>query len=154
MFREIRRNKRQLSEEDAIKIIKSGEYGVLATIGADGYPYAVPVNYVYFNGRIYFHCARSGHKIENIEFNSNVSFCVVNNCDIIPAKFTTKFNSVILFGKAREVRNWEKEEGLVALVNRFSPEHSNEGAKEIKSAWDQTKVIAIEIEYMTGKGRK
>ncbi len=154
MFRELRRKKRQLSKDDTIEIIKKGEYGVLATSGADNYPYAVPVNYVYHKGKIYFHCARSGHKIENLEYNANVSFCIVNNCEIIPEKFTAGFKSVILFGKAREVGDREKEEGLVALVKRFSPEHSNDGAKEIKSAWKQTKVFAIVIEHMTGKRSK
>lgn len=153
MFRKIRKRKRQLSDEETIEIIKSCDYGVLATTGADNYPYAVPVNYVYHNGKIYFHCALVGHKIDNIEYNANVSLCIVRNCDIIPEEFTTGFKSVILFGKAREVGDVEKEEGLVALVNRFSTEHREAGAQEIRSAWDKTKVIVIEIEYMTGKGK-
>ena len=154
MYREMRKKKRQLSEKETLEIIETGEYGVLATTGPDNQPYAVPVNYVYHNGKIFFHCARSGQKIDNMKSNPMISFCIVYNCDIIPEKFTTDFKSAIVFGKAREADDTGKKEGLIALVNRFSGDHIAAGAEEIKKAWDATTVIVIDIEHMTGKGSK
>lgn len=122
MFKEMKIKEKQLSEEETIEIVKRGEYGVLATSGADNYPYAVPLNYTFHDGKIYFHCAVSGHKLDNIEHNSNVSFCIVDNADVIPDKFSTLFRSVIIFGKIKEVFSEEKEEGLIAILQRFSSE--------------------------------
>lgn len=151
MFKEMRNKKQQLSSVETIELINKGEYGVLGTIGANGYPYTVPVNYVYHNEKIYFHCATSGHKLDNINYNTSVSFCIVGDNIVIPKKFDTEFKSVILFGKAREVLNKEKEEGLVAILQRFSSDHMPAGEKYIKAMWDNTKVFEIVIDHMTGK---
>ena len=72
MFREIRLKDRVINNEKAIEIIKKGSYGVLSTIGEDGYPYGVPLNYTYFDNCICFHCAQKGHKLENIDFNKKL----------------------------------------------------------------------------------
>lgn len=154
MYREMRRKEKQLSVEETIYILENGEYGILSTVGDDNCPYGVPVNYVYYNESIYFHCATEGHKIDNIENNSNVSFCVVCNTEVLPEQFSTKFQSVILFGKAKEVTDKEKESALLALLHKYSREHMAAGKKYIENAWHQTKVIKIEKEHMTGKGKK
>ncbi len=154
MFREMRRNDKALSHEETLEIVKNGEYAVLATTGSDNYPYAVPLNYAYDNGSIYFHCALSGHKIDNIAHNARVSLCIVDNAEVVPKEFSTKFRSVVVFGKAREVSGEEKEEGLSAIINRFSSDHLEAGKKYIKNAWDKTKLIKIEVEHMTGKASK
>lgn len=75
--------------------------GTLALHGDNGYPYAVPISYVYANGKIYFHSAVTGHKVDAILRDDKVSFCVVERDEIRPAEFTTYFRSVIVFGKAR-----------------------------------------------------
>lgn len=81
---EIRRKDRAVDENDALEILKSGSFGVLSTIGADGYPYGVPVNYAYDDGKIYFHCAKNvGHKQDNLRFSGKVSFTVVTKSDVI-----------------------------------------------------------------------
>jgi len=154
MFRKMRRSEKQLSEEESIEVLKRGEEGVMATIGADNYPYAVPLNYTYHNGSIYFHCAKTGHKIDNIEYNSKVSFCVLTDTEILSEDFSTKFKSVVVFGKAVEVFDVEKEEGLMALIQRFSSEHLEAGKKYIHNAMDKTRVFKIEIAHITGKGTK
>ena len=74
MFRKLRKINYEIPKERVEELIKTTEYGVLSTVGEDGYPYAVPVNYAYINGNIYFHCAREGHKLDNISFNNKVSF--------------------------------------------------------------------------------
>ena len=83
----MRRNRQLLSDEKAISVLQNGKTGVLAVLGDDDYPYTVPVNYVYFNNRIYIHCAKTGHKIDAINKHQKVSFCVVSKDDIIQEKY-------------------------------------------------------------------
>ncbi len=154
MFRKMRRKDKQLPDEETIEILKSGEEGILATIGKDDYPYAVPLNYAYHENCIYFHCALSGHKIDNMNHNSKVSFCVVRDTKLLPEEFSTKFKSVVLFGTAQEVFDDEKKEGLMVLIKRLSGDHIPAGEKYIKNAWDQTRVFRVDIDHITGKAGK
>ena len=71
MFRPMRRFKQQLSKEECEEILNNCKSGVLAVIGDSGYPYAVPLSYVYFNDKIYFHCAKEGHKVDAIANNNS-----------------------------------------------------------------------------------
>ena len=170
MFRKIRRKEKQLTAEECNEILTMAEYGTLATMGADGYPYAVPVNFVFHNGNIYFHCATAGHKLDNIGNCSNVSFNVVTDVCVVPLipdkdanendlkfnGFDTNFNSVIIFGNAKEVLSEEKMDGLCALLKKFLDEYEyskykESGVKYIESSLKRTKLIKIEIEHMTGK---
>ncbi len=170
MFRKIRRKEKQLTFEECNLVIAKAEYGTIATMGDDGYPYAVPVNYVFYNGDIYFHCAIVGHKLDNINYCSNVSFNIVTDVwtvPLIPEKdseeselkfkgFDSNFNSVTIFGKAIEVFEDEKMDGLIALLKRFLSEkeynkYKTVGIKYIKKAFDKTKLIKIELVHMTGK---
>ena len=151
MFRKLRRKEKQMPEQEAFEVLKNGREGVLATLGADGYPYAVPLNYAFHDGNIYFHCAKTGHKIDNLAHHARVSFCVVGDAEIIPEKFSTRFTSVIVFGTAAEVFDDEKAAGLLALVQRYSGEYVEEGKKYIASDMNKTKVFKIEIERITGK---
>jgi len=153
MFREIQNTKKILPEGSVEEILQAGEEGVLATCGEDGYPYATPLNYVFHDGAIYFHCALTGHKLDNIAFNSKVSFCVYVDTELLPSKFSIKFRSVVVFGKAEEVSGDEKRESLLALVHRLSPEHVPAGEKYINNDMDKTRVIKINIEHATAKGR-
>lgn len=153
MFRDIQ-NKKKILEQGAIpEILDIAEEGVLATVGEDGYPYAVPLNYVYHEGCIYFHCALTGHKLDNIVFNPRVSFCVYTDTELLPSKFSIKFRSVVVFGKAQEVFGEEKRAGLMALVNRLSSDYVPEGIKYIENASDATRVFKINIEHATAKGK-
>lgn len=153
MFREIQNTKKILPEGSVEEILQAGEEGVLATCGEDGYPYATPLNYVFHEGAVYFHCALTGHKLDNIAFNSKVSFCVYVDTELLPSKFSIKFRSVVVFGKAEEVSGDEKREALLALVHRLSPEHVPAGEKYINNDMDKTRVIKINIEHATAKGR-
>ena len=89
MERKIRRIDRALSQSEAVEILKKGEYGILSTVSINGQPYGVPVNYAYTRDAIYFHCAVEGHVVENLRSSNNVSFCVVGETEVLPAKFGT-----------------------------------------------------------------
>ncbi len=154
MERKLRRSDRGISEGEAIEILKKGEYGILSTISVDGGPYGVPVSYRYSGSAIYFHSATEGHKIENLKANNSVSFCVVGKTEVLPDKFATKYESVIVFGKAFELTDDEKHDALVELLKKYSPGFLKEGLGYIESASRKTKVYKIAVDSITGKSRK
>lgn len=154
MFAEMRRSDRQISEEEALNLLKLAQYGVLSTVGEHGYAYGVPLNYVYSDGGIYFHCAKEGEKLNNINHNNRVSFCVIGNTEPIPDKFSYKYISTIVFGKCTEVEGNEKEAALLEMVNKYSGEFMQKGMEYIKSGINATKVMKINIEHVTGKARR
>lgn len=152
MFREMRRKKQLLPKESAERILKNGSTGVLAVSGDDGYPYAVPLNYVYEDGRIYFHCARSGHKLDAIRRSSKVSFCVIDGDKIVPDIFATNYRSAIAFGRAKEVDDdAEKAQAMRLFNSKYAPGLPEEGEKEIQKDWNFLSVIRMDVEHFTGK---
>lgn len=154
MFKEVRRKDRQLQNEEIVNILKQNTYGIMSTISENGYPYGVPISYTYIDDSIYFHCAVEGHKLINIQRNDKVSFCVVGKTQTLPAEFSTKYQSVVVFGKAVEVFDEEKNEALLAMLNKYSPEYIEKGKEYIKKAGSATKVIKINIEHISGKAKK
>lgn len=152
MFREMRRTKQLLSEAETIEILQSCTSGVLAVTGDNDYPYAVPLSYVYKNGKLFFHFAKAGHKIDSIYKNNKVSFCVIKTDDVIQKTFTTHFRSAIVFGRARMITDdSEKKYALECLVEKYSPDYIAEGQSEIEREWKLVNVAEVEIEHMTGK---
>lgn len=154
MFNEIRRSDKMLTNEEMFDIMSTAEYGVLSTFGENGFPYGVPVNFIYKDGNIYFHSALSGHKLENMSFSSKVSFCVVKDVELIPDDFNTKFKSVISFGEVKEVPENEKCEIYMLFLKKFSKDFMEAGLKYIKKAGAKAKIYQIEIIHMTAKGKK
>lgn len=151
MFREMRRKNQLLSLEETISILEQETSGTLAVLGDDGYPYAVPLSYVYEDSKIYFHCAKSGHKMESILNNDKVSFCIIAQDQIIPEEYTTYYRSVIVFGKARLLENEEKRHAVEVLAKKYSPEDEAGRAKEIEESFNRVVMVEIAIEHMTGK---
>lgn len=152
MFREMRRKKQELSFKDSIAILKQATSGVLAVLGDDNYPYAVPLSFVFDNGKIYFHCAKTGHKLDAITRNKKVSFCVIDLDQVVPEEYTTYFRSVIVFGRARILDNpEEKMKALEKLAIKYSPNSEERRKKAIERQFEQVCMVEITIEHMTGK---
>jgi nitroimidazol reductase NimA-like FMN-containing flavoprotein (pyridoxamine 5'-phosphate oxidase superfamily) len=151
MIREMRRKERQLDDTASMEILTCGDFGILSTYGSNSYPYATPLSYVYFNSCIYFHCAIEGLKIDNIDNNNKVCFCVTSIVALNPEKFSVKYKSVIVFGTASEIFYPEKDEALKELIKKYSGEFTEKAGKYIESSKDKTRVFKIEIEHITGK---
>src|SRR5512133_1577843 len=152
MFREMRRKKQLLSEAETIEILQSCTSGVLAVAGDNEYPYAVPLSYAYKDGKLFFHFAKEGHKIDGIEKNNKVSFCVIKTDDVIQKTFTTHFRSAIVFGRARILtEDSEKKYALECLLEKYSPDYIAEGQSEITQGWKSVTAAEVIIEHMTGK---
>jgi len=150
MERKMRRSGQLLPETQSIRILKEGKYAVWAVEGDEGYPYAVPVNYVYAEGSVYIHCARQGHKIDSILRNPKCSMCIVEKDDVVPEEFTSYFRSVILFGRASVVEDpGERMKALLLLSDKYSP-GENPWA-EIERFIKGVCIVRIDIDSVTGK---
>lgn len=151
MFRKMRRKKQELSKEECIDILINYPRGVLALIGDEDYPYAVPMSHVYVDDKIYFHGAKTGHKNDAVKKNSKASYCVMNEGIKNEGEWWYTFKSVIVFGKIKTLTDDnEKIEKLTHLGDKFFPTHE-ETVQEINRLLDRTEVFEITIEHMSGK---
>lgn len=153
MFRDMRRKDQVLSREECLAVLDRGTSGVLAVHGDDGYPYAVPLSYAYEDGKLWFHCARQGHKLDAILRDPKVSFCVVDRDQVVPLEYTTYFRSVILFGKARVLEDpAEVRTALEKLALCYAPEDSGAHREAIlKKELPAVVIVEIAVEHLAGK---
>jgi len=121
-MKELRRKDRAITEEEASVLLNNSEYGVLSTVSETGEAYGVPLNFCVIDNCIYFHCAVEGEKIDNIEHNKYVSFCTVGRTEVLPDKFGTIYESVIVAGTAEEVFDTDKQIALEGLLQKYSSE--------------------------------
>lgn len=153
MFHKMRRARQELSREETVAILRRGSNGVLAVSGDEDYPYAVPISYVYSDGKLFFHGAKTGHKLDGIRRNEKVSFCVVDRDEVQEETYTTHFRSAIVFGRARVLtEDAEKRQALLLLAEKYSPSMSmQQHHQAIDREWAPVCVVEIAIEHMTGK---
>ena len=150
--RQMRRKRQQLAEVESIAILQKATSGTLALLGDDDYPYAVPISYVYHEGKLYFHSALEGHKIDAIRKCDKASFCVIEQDNVQPENYTTFFRSVIAFGRIHIIEDaQEKLEIARMLGNRYNPNQDEALQKELESGLSRMLAIRFDIEHLTGK---
>lgn len=155
MFRQMRRKKQLLTKDQTEEILNRCTAGVLGVNGDNGYPYTVPVSYVYEEGKLFFHCATEGHKLDSIKKDDKVTFTIIEKDEIVQEEFTSYFRSVSIFGKARILTDDnEKEHALELIINKYSPDFAKERLKRLKDDANRTCLVEIKIEHMTGKAAK
>ena len=123
-FRAMRRKRQLLSDDESIGILQKATAGTLALLGDNGYPYAVPISYVYHEGKLYFHSALAGHKVDAIKKCDKASFCVIDKDDVQPEKYTTFFRSVIAFGRIHIIEDDKEKLAMARMLakgNRGRP---------------------------------
>jgi len=155
MFRKMRRFKQELSESECLDILDKNTSGVLALLGDDEYPYALPISYVRDGKKIIFHSAIEGHKIDAVKKHSKASFCVIDQDDIVPEKYTTDYRSTIVFGTVKIIDgDMLKREALSLLAEKYRPGFEDERRTEILGVLKETCVLIFDIEYISGKKAK
>ena len=156
MFREMRRKRQALTQAQCQAILEQGSCGVLALSGDDGYPYAVPLSYLYHQGKLYFHCAKSGHKLDALRREPKASFCVVAQDQVAPLEYTTLYRSVIVFGRLRELEDdREKRAAIEALALKYAPQDTPAHREEaIRRDWGPLCVLELTPEHISGKQGK
>lgn len=151
MLRKLTRTKQQLSREECIEILKTEVRGVLAVLGDEDYPYALPMNFYYDEAadKIYFHSGKTGHKMDSLAKHNKVSFCVYDKGYHKDGHWSLNIRSVIIFGKIRPVKNWSAD-----MMREFCKRYTTDMEyieKEIEQSSKNTAVLELEIEHMTGK---
>lgn len=154
-FRPMRRKRQELAQEESITILQKATSGTLALLGDNGYPYAVPISYVYHEGKLYFHSAVEGHKVDAIRQCDKATFCVIEQDEVHPEKYTTFFRSVIAFGKIHIIEDEaEKLQMARMLGNRYNPNQDEALQKELENGLARMLMIRFDIEHLTGKEAK
>ena len=150
MFRQMRRFRQALSQDECQELLRKEPRGVLALHGEDGYPYALPMNQVYLDGKLYFHGAKEGHKLDAIAADDRASFCVTALDSVQPEAFTTHFRSVIAEGKISVVQERDRiTAALVMLCGKYSP--GLDGSSEIAKSLDRVAILKLDLESAAGK---
>lgn len=153
MFRKMRRSKNEISRKECIEILTNEPRGVLSLFGQEGYPYGIPISYFYdeTKNKIYFHGAKTGHKIDAIKDNNKASFCVYDQGFTRKGDWALNIKSVIIFGKIKFISDQRlAEEAVRKLGLKFYP-RPEDVEIEIKKAMDQVQVFELSIDHMTGK---
>ena len=153
MFRYMRRSRQALSQKECEHLLNKATSGVLALSGDEGYPYALPISFVYDEGKLYFHSAKSGHKIDAIKKEPKASFCIIDQDTIVPEKYTTYFRSVIAFGKLSIIEDeLEKYAAIDKLARKSAPNDTIENrCNEIQREWQPLCMLVMDIEHLSGK---
>ncbi len=133
MDSKLRRQDRQISDSEAMEILRKGEYGVLSMCSLTNEGYGVPLSFVLVGNDIYFHCAAEGAKLRFLKENNKASFCVVGNTKLLPSKLSTIYESAIAKGITTEVNGEEKKEALMRITEKYSGDFIEEGKEAIKS---------------------
>ena len=151
-FRPMRRMRQQLSKEVCDNILRNATSGTLALLGDGDYPYAVPLSFVYCGTCIYFHSAKSGHKIDAIKREDKASFCVISKDEIHGDEFTTYLRGVIVFGRITIVSSpGEKLEGAKLLGRKYNPNDEEGLSREIEKSLAHMELLRFDIDHLTGK---
>lgn len=152
MFRKMRRANQQLNPDLCMEILKNTTSGVLSLLGDEGYPYGVPLNHVVMDGRLYFHCAMEGHKADAIRGYDRASYCAIDADAVDAEALSTRFRSVIAFGRVRMVEDADlKRRVLMTVGERFAPGNMPKVLREIDEMLHRTGIIELTMEHITGK---
>ncbi|MDR3093304.1 MAG: GNAT family N-acetyltransferase [Bacteroidales bacterium] len=154
-FPVIRRHDRELDVNKAQELLQTGSYGFLAMSAVNGYGYGIPINYVSSGNSIYFHCATSGFKMENLRHNNRVSFCVVSSEQVCPERFTTAYESAMVFGRVvTNLSDAERLQAMDLLVRKYCPEQAPIWQEHIQKSFHITGILRLDMDHLTGKKRK
>ena len=153
MFRKMRRFNQQITDAECIEILKNTKRGVLSLLGEDGYPYGIPIDHWYCeeDGRIYFHGAKEGHKIDAIKACDKASYCVYDEGFRKEGEWALNITSVITFGRIRLVEDEDTARKICTeLVKKFTDDEDYL-EKELQNAFPRVQCLELIPEHMTGK---
>ncbi len=153
MFRKMRRFKQQISDEECIRVLKEQPRGVLSMIGDDGYPYGIPLDHWYCeeDGKLYFHGAKEGHKIDAIAKCDKVSYCVMDNGFRKDGEWALNINSVIVFGRIKLVDDVDKARLIGENLCRKFTDDEEYIQHELTNDLPRAQCLELIPEHMTGK---
>ena len=150
-FRPMRRFKQALPPEECTAILETAYRGFLSVIGDGGYPYTVPINFVFTDGKLYFHCAREGHKLDAIRSCDKACFTVIDDPVKEPDSWWYHVRSVICFGRIAILESGEEHDRrLVELGKKYFPDGYDIDT-DMKHNAPRAEVLEFTIEHISGK---
>lgn len=153
MFRKIRRTKSEISVEEAKILLKNNKRAAFSVNGDNGYPFTIPINFYYDENenKIYFHSAKSGHKIDSIKASNKVCFTTWDDGYLAEGDWAYHVSSCVVYGRAILVEDRKiTEEKVRTLAMKYYPT-TKEVEQEIQKSIDRVQLVAIEIEHISGK---
>ena len=151
MFREMRRNKQLLPDAVSREILERNTSGVLSLMGDDGYPYGVPLSYVLVGDKLFFHCAKTGHKIDAIKACDKASYCVYDEGYRKEGEWALNIKSVVTFGRIRLVEDEDTARKICTELVRKFTDDQDYLEKELQNAFPRVQCLELIPEHMTGK---
>ena len=153
MFRPMRRIRQQISGEECVRILREEKRGVLSLAGEDGYPYGIPMNHWYNpeDGKLYFHGAKEGHKLDALRKDNRVSYCVWDAGYRREGEWALNVNSVVVFGRISLVTDKEKAKLICEKLCRKFTDDEEYIERELRNALPRVQCLEMDIDHMTGK---
>ena len=155
-MRPMRRVDRKTSQEDAVRILQESDTGFLSTINEDGSPYCVPMAFVYLDGALYFHCARAGQKLDNLQRDARACFTCVLHSKTAPAEYTIYFASCVAEGTVHVVESEEERlRANRALTEKYCPDHLDCPAYDrMMRGMPAIVILRMDLSDLCGKANK
>jgi nitroimidazol reductase NimA-like FMN-containing flavoprotein (pyridoxamine 5'-phosphate oxidase superfamily) len=155
MFSPLRRKDREISREAALTLLKNGAYGIAATAGIDGYPSGTPLHYACDEegAYLFFHTAKQGSLYNNLSGNPRICLTVVGKNELVPAEFTSNYESIMAHGTVEVVEGEDKRRGLRLLCEKYSPAFMEKALAHIEKEMSTCRVYKMKIENLCGKHR-
>lgn len=153
MFREIRNRKKETDIKTAEALLINSRIGVLAVNSDNGYPYAIPINYIYDKDarKIYFHGAKAGHKADALRACDKVCFTVYGRETVKEEAWAPFVQSTVVFGRCRFIKEGSEAEALLGrLAMKYYPDEQTV-REEIARAGKAVQMFEIEVEHISGK---
>lgn len=151
MFRPMRRIGQALYAEELDRVLTQAPRGVLAVHGEDGYPYAFPMDFLYLEGKLYFHCAKAGHKLDALRADDRVSFCVMDEGYRREGEWALNIRSVVIFGRVGKVDDPDRARHIARLLGLKYYPSAQDVEIELEKAMDRVQILELTIDHMTGK---
>lgn len=153
MFREIKRKNKVIPMEECVALLESETRGILSVIGDDDYPYGMPMNHFYNSedGKIYFHCGKSGHRLDSLKNHNKVSFCVYDKGYKKDGDWALNVKSVIVFGKIELIDNIDMISDISMRLSHKFTQDDEYIKSEIEKYAHETLLLQLTPEHITGK---
>lgn len=151
MFRPMRRIGQALYAEEVDRVLTQAPRGVLAVHGEDGYPYAFPMNFLFLDGKLYFHCAKAGHKLDALNADDRASFCVMDQGYRRKGEWALNIRSVVIFGHVTKVDDPDRAQYIARLLGQKYYPTAQEAEVELDKAMDRVQILELSVDHMTGK---
>ena len=151
MFRKMRRYKQEIPQQECVDILKKQPRGVLAVYGENGYPYAFPMDFIFMDEKVYFHCAKEGHKIDALAANNRVSFCVMDEGFRKEGEWPLNIKSIVIFGKVKRIDDPDEALKITRQLGLKYYPTAESVEEEIRKAITKLLIMELSIEHMSGK---